>query len=498
MSERSGSRGGVGGGSSLSAAPTLKREAVGLPGLTFQGITHMAPAVGIALSAPFVASFAGAAFPLAWGLAGVLAVIIALSMAQLAKHIPSAGGMYTFVARGLGAKTGFLTGWLYFLYDPLVPTFCTVLVGQYVQATLQSLYGLYFPWWAFTLLVFAGLFAVTYLGIRASIRAAIFLSLAEVLITLALSLTVFARQGISAHALQFGFTLAGIPGDKLHGLLFAMIFSFLSYTGFEATIPLTEEARNPRQILTPAMMIGVIGIVIYYVVFSFASVVGFGVDATASGKFAAAANPYFNIGQAAWGGIGPLIVLLAIINSGWGCSLGGQNALIRVLYSMGRAGVLPRPLGRVHPRYQSPYVATIVQTIYSVALGMGFGFWLGPVNTAGVMGGTISISLLFVYGLVLLAVPVYYRRERPGEGHWVLVRLLPILGILMLLPVLYGSVYPLPAFPLNLPAFFVIGWFIIGVAIVSYLARRKPEALAAGRIAFEEEEPPPMPAGVKG
>jgi amino acid transporter len=480
--------GSAGGDSSSGSANTLRKNAVGLTGLTFQGVTHMAPAVGIALSAPFVASFAGAAFPLAWTLAGVLAVVIALSMAQLAKQIPSAGGMYTFVARGIGAKTGFLAGWLYFLYDPLVPTFCTVLVGQYVQSTLQTLYGLYFPWWAFTLLVFAGLFVVTYLGIRASIRAAIFLSLAEITITLALSLTLFARVGLSGHALQYGFTFAGIPGDKLHGLLFAMIYSFLSYTGFEATIPLTEEARNPRQVLTRAMMIGVIGIVIYYVIFSFGSVLGFGVDATYSGQFASAANPYFNIGQAAWGGIGPLIVLLAIINSGWGCSLGGQTALIRVLYAMGRAGVLPKALGRVHPRHRSPHIATMVQTVYSVILGMGFGFWLGPVNTAGVMGGTISISLLFVYGLVLLAVPIYFRRERPGQGNWWLVGVLPIAGVLLLLPVLYASVYPLPAFPLNLPAFFVIGWFIVGVVLVIYLASNRPEALNAGRVAFEEEE----------
>src|SRR5262249_39345374 len=198
--------GGNAAGPAAAAAPTLRREAVGLTGITFQGITHMAPAGGIALSAPFVASFAGAAFPLAWGLAGVIAIVIALSMAQLAKHIPSAGGMYTFVARGLGAKTGVLAGWLYFLYDPIVPTLCTVLVGQYVQTTLQSLYDLYFPWWAFSLIVWAGLLVITVLGIRPSIGTAIFFSLAEVSITLALSVTVFARRGLTPHAMQAGFT----------------------------------------------------------------------------------------------------------------------------------------------------------------------------------------------------------------------------------------------------------------------------------------------------
>ena len=72
--------------------PQLLHGALSLTGITFQGITHMAPAAGVMLSAPFIASFAGPAMGIAFGLAGVVALLLANSVAQLAKHLPSAGG----------------------------------------------------------------------------------------------------------------------------------------------------------------------------------------------------------------------------------------------------------------------------------------------------------------------------------------------------------------------------------------------------------------------
>src|SRR5258705_3687229 len=81
--------------------PQLLRGALGLTAITFQGITHMAPAAGVMLSAPFIASFAGPAMGLAFALAGVAALLLANSVAQLAKHLPSAGGYFSYVSQTL-------------------------------------------------------------------------------------------------------------------------------------------------------------------------------------------------------------------------------------------------------------------------------------------------------------------------------------------------------------------------------------------------------------
>src|SRR5437762_12489868 len=98
--------------------PSLRGNVVGLPASTFQGVSHMAPAAGVILGAGFIASSAGAAFPLAFGLAGLISLLISFSIFQMAKHLPSAGGYFTYVSRGINPKLGFLTGWVYFLYDP--------------------------------------------------------------------------------------------------------------------------------------------------------------------------------------------------------------------------------------------------------------------------------------------------------------------------------------------------------------------------------------------
>ena len=75
------------------STPTLARNAIGLPEVLFQSITHMAPAVATALSIGAATSFAGGITPLAVVFAMIAVLFTAFSMAELAKHLPSAGGM---------------------------------------------------------------------------------------------------------------------------------------------------------------------------------------------------------------------------------------------------------------------------------------------------------------------------------------------------------------------------------------------------------------------
>jgi amino acid transporter len=465
----------------------LRRNALGLPAITFQGITHMAPAAGVIFSAPFIATNAGAALPLAFFLALVICLLIASSIAQLAKHLPSAGGYYTYISRGLSPSLGFLTGWLYFLYDPVVPALVTVFTGSIFHDTIKSLFGIEFPWWLFTIIVFGALGLLTYVGVRPSTRTAIAFGLGEVLITLAISFALIAKHGVTGHDLSYTFTLAGIPGG-LHGLAFGMIFSVLSYTGFEATAPLAEETRDPRRNIKWAVLLSTLAVGIYYLIFSFATVIGWGANATIT-TFGSAASPYNTLASGLWGGPGSVILLLAILNSAFACAVSGQNAVIRVYYKMAHVGVLPKALSRVHPRHRTPHAAIIFQTIVNLAVGLGLGFWLGPVNTFGFLGTMITVGLIFVYGAGMVAVPVFYRREHPDEINLWLTYVLPIIGIALMVPILYVSLVPPPAFPLNLPPYVDIAWFLIGLGVLAYLSRTRPRELEAGASAIFEDVP---------
>src|SRR6266576_4152370 len=99
----------------------LQRNAIGLTEVLFQSITHMAPAVAVALSIGFATTLALGLTPLAVLLALVAVLFTAYSIGELARHLPSAGGMYTYVGRGLGSYAGWLMAWAFLLAEPIVP-----------------------------------------------------------------------------------------------------------------------------------------------------------------------------------------------------------------------------------------------------------------------------------------------------------------------------------------------------------------------------------------
>src|SRR3989442_763385 len=97
------------------AGTTLVKNAVGLPDVIFQSITTMAPAAGAGFSIVIGAYFAGGALPASVVLALIACLFIAYSIGEMAQHIPSAGGLATYAAQGLGGTFGFLVAWGYAL-----------------------------------------------------------------------------------------------------------------------------------------------------------------------------------------------------------------------------------------------------------------------------------------------------------------------------------------------------------------------------------------------
>src|SRR5262249_33037484 len=102
------------------AKTDLKPGAVGPTGAVMQNVTHIAPAIAAFFFTQVIVQFAGGHAPLAYLLGFFVVIALGMCLVQLAKKFPSAGGYYTYVSRTLGARLGFLTGWLYVLYSPIV------------------------------------------------------------------------------------------------------------------------------------------------------------------------------------------------------------------------------------------------------------------------------------------------------------------------------------------------------------------------------------------
>src|SRR5215217_1527688 len=86
---------------------------------------------------------------------------------------------------------------------------------------------------------------------------------------------------------------------------------------------------------------------------------------------------------------------LAALTGTIASAIGIHNSTVRLLYSLGRDGVLPRALTRVHPTRKSPWVAASVQAGYSVVLGLIFGYLVfgDPATTYGYFGGLGTLAV---------------------------------------------------------------------------------------------------------
>src|SRR5438094_10430622 len=94
----------------------LRPETLGLVSVTMQAITHIAPAIAALFFTQFIVSLAGITAPLAYVIGVVVVLMLGNTLVQLSKHLPSAGGYYTYVSRAISPRAGFITSWMYVLY----------------------------------------------------------------------------------------------------------------------------------------------------------------------------------------------------------------------------------------------------------------------------------------------------------------------------------------------------------------------------------------------
>src|SRR5580692_2401862 len=224
----------------------LRRNAIGLPDVVFTSVTTMAPASAAAFSIAVGALFAGGSLVLGVVIALVGCMFTALSIGQMARHLPSAGGMYTYIARGLGSKLGFLAGWGFAGAYPLVVPLVSVLFGSILGSTLQAHFGLsYNVWWVVCVVAVGGL---NYVGVQVSARFGLIFGFFEILVMVALSLTLIVAAGSRNTFEVFTTHYATVPGFKgMSGIIGGSVYAILAFIGFDAAAPLAEETRDARR-----------------------------------------------------------------------------------------------------------------------------------------------------------------------------------------------------------------------------------------------------------
>jgi amino acid transporter len=484
------------------SSPTtgLAREAIGLREVLFQSITHMAPAAAVAFSIIVGANFAAGALPLSVLFALVGCLLVAISIGQLAKQLPSAGGFYTYAARGLHPAVGFLIGWGYAFVEPLVAPLLYLIFGNVVASTLQAEFGWsYDTWWVVAAVAAAVIvFVFGWFGIRLSTGAGTVLGLFEILVFAALAVTLIVKAGDANTLSVFGTGFATAEGfDGLSGVIAGSVYTILAFIGFEAAAPLAEEARDPRRTVRLAVVYSCLLVGLFYVLTTYAAAVFFGPERFGEFPTSGNGNPWDALARTAWGA-GWVLVFLAVANSAIANANASANAATRTWFAMGRIRLLPRALEHVNPRWRSPDVAVAVQFVVGVVVAVWLGLRYEPLTAFALVGTIVTAVIIAIYMVVNLACLVFYLRERRERFNPLLHGLVPLLGIAAFVPALltalgieaFDFISALP-YPISLVGPVVGVWFALGVIYLAVLAARSPDRLrATGRVFGDEPAAP--------
>ena len=445
---------------------SLRANALSFASVLTQSVTHIAPAMGLVVTVQFVTTMAGIASPLAFGVAFLIVLLLGVCLAQLALHLPSAGGYYTYVSRSLNPKAGFLVGWMFFLYDPFTAAINLAYLGFLLQTTLKIEAHFNCPWYVVYIVCTLLITLLIYRGIEISAAFVLWFTIIEVVIIIGLALSSMLHPGDGQVHLE---DFVSLHNFAHKGLYLAIVFSIFTFTGFEAICPLAEETRDPRRTIPRAILLSITLMGIFFVFTSLAILTGWGnshIDSFA----ASAENPVILLAKRLWGAAW-VFVLVAVMNSILGAAISGTNAAVRVFFAMGRARSMPAALAQIHPRFRTPVNAILLQTIITLTLGIGIGFWVGPDQEYFLIGVAMTLVLIFIYSMGNIGVFFLYRRERPQEFSFVLHLLFPILSTLSMVWVAYHSVVPLPAAPLRYVPIVVCVWLLVGVVVLLTVRR---------------------------
>jgi basic amino acid/polyamine antiporter, APA family len=437
-----------------SEAHTLRR-ALGALNLTTLGIGAIIGAGIFVLTGTAAAQYAGPAIVISFIVSGLGCLFAGLCYSEFASMIPVAGSAYTYAYATLGEFIAWIIGWdlmLEYLFGA-----STVAVGWsgYFSAFMDQI-GLHMPK-TFTSAPYAYADApkydpvthaltqaagFTHTGAVVNLPAIILIGLMTTLLVIGIkesarfnNFIVILKIAIVLLVIGFGFMYVNqanwhpfVPANTgvyghygWSGIVRGAAVVFFAYIGFDAVSTAAQEAKNPQR----DMPIGMLGsLAICTVLYILMSLVMTGL---AHYTDLDVPHPVFVAIDKA----GPALAWLAsIINIG---AIAGLASVVlvmlmgqpRVFYSMARDGLLPAVFGKVHPRFKTPYVTTILTGIVAAFFAGIF-----PID---LLGELVSIGTLLAFVIVCAGIIVLRYRQpnlaRPFRTPF--VPLVPILGILI-------------------------------------------------------------------
>jgi amino acid transporter len=419
----------------------LRKNAIGMWGVLFLTVTGAAPISAMLFNTPISVGFGnGVGTPSGFAFAAIVLTIFSVGYVAMARKKTTAGGFYSYISYGLGREIGMGTGFGAVLaYSVFEASLCGGF-AYFLNIKLAQ-YGTHiaWPWLALGMIALVSLLA--WFDVRLSTAVLAVGLISEVLILVIFDIVMFVHGGLPWAALNpanafHGFA-AGANGFKAGAAGIGIFFAFWSWVGFEMAPNYAEESRHPRKIVPRATYISVIGLGVFYTLTSWAPFAGYpSVHAAQVQAQTDSAQFYLAPANAIAGHWVGSVMSFLIITGSFACGMAFHNTTSRYFYSLGREGLLPRALGRTHPKWKSPHIASVTQSVIAALIIGGFAVFVGtgdPLHIAylqvyGLMAVMGVIIILAVQALVSLSILVYFTREHPSEAHWWKTRVAPAIS----------------------------------------------------------------------
>ena len=333
----------------------------------------------------------------------------------MVKEFPLAGSVYNYAQRAVHPYYGFISGMLILLDYILVPGLVYLVAGLAMNALVPSV-----PYWGWILIFLIPMTLVSLLGIKPTARVNKVLLIIE-LLALALFVIMTLLYIFSKH---IPFTLSPFYNPStftLSTVLNATSVAVLSYLGFDAATTLAEENKGKASFVGRAVVLSVFLIGLIFISQTYLAYVAYPTT------FSNPDTGFYEMAST----VGGFVLLTTVTLStaiawGVGDGLAATTAIARVIYAMGRDGFLPRVISKVHPKFGTPWIATILGAGLSTLVAI-----LIPLDT---LSSLVNFGALSAFIMMHLAV-FYYFGYRKKE---LIVTLPSVAGIIVLGLVWFG------------------------------------------------------------
>ncbi len=454
----------------------LEKGALGLIDISAATMANVAPAMSFYFGFGLLATTAGVASPLTILVAGIAIAFLANTLSEFAKITPSTGGFITFVGKTFGPTSAVTTALLAGMGYIIAMASVIAISGGFLQITLNYYLHISIPWGILTVALTLGAVAIMIRGVAISTKVAGMLFGFELTMLVIVSLAAIISN--AGHLSLSPFDPGHIT-NGFTGLAAGFPLAIYLFIGWENSAALAEETDDPRRNVPRAVFLSVAVMAVSYLLFSYATVTGFGYNVT---KLGAAEIPFITVAHSAIGGLA-VFAYLAGLTSTLGALIAGTNSQARLVFNSGREGLLPSWIGRVDRVRRTPTNAIFTFVGISMVIMGGWGLfdvirgdqrYLNPVSFFDESSTMGTILVLLVYLAGNLALPFFIRRNRPEMFNAVRHGVLPILGAILIIVPLYYLAKPGQTEPYSWYPYVALVILVLSIGYAMYLTRKDP------------------------